>query len=211
MTRALETATADELSAAVIRPILLFEGEFASGTARAWSGYGNFIWNGYTFQGVGSFGGVSGIEEVDGIKAGGITVQLSGIPAENLSLALSETRQNQDGTVYLALLSDEVFLATEAGEIIGGEDGASFLSVTHIGEFIGAPYAAFVGRLDVPEIEEGAETGVIRITYENRLIDLERARERRYTKEDQAIDYPEDLGFDFVPELQDKVLLWGRS
>jgi hypothetical protein len=40
------------------------------------------------------------------------------------------------------------------------------------------------------------------------MIDLLRPKTRRYTGEDQKIDFPSDLGFDFVPELQDQQIIW---
>jgi hypothetical protein len=72
------------------------------------------------------------------------------------------------------------------------------------------PVLQFEGRLDVPAIEDGEDTATIAISYESELIDLERARERRYTPEDQAIDYPGDLGFAYVAALQDAQITWGR-
>jgi hypothetical protein len=48
------------------------------------------------------------------------------------------------------------------------------------------------------------------LTAESRLIDLERSRERRYTSEDQKIDYPNDKGLEFIADLQDKEIVWGR-
>jgi len=43
------------------------------------------------------------------------------------------------------------------------------------------------------------------------LIDLERARVRRYTPEDQKINFPNDKGLDFVSDLTDKVVQWGGN
>jgi hypothetical protein len=65
--------------------------------------------------------------------------------------------------------------------------------------------------VDVPSISEGGDTATITITAENRLLDLERVRVRRYTQEDQARDDVTDLGFEFVPALQDKEVLFGSS
>ena len=48
------------------------------------------------------------------------------------------------------------------------------------------------------------------MTAESKLIDLERSRARRYTSEDQKIDYPDDKGLDFIADLQDKAVVWGR-
>ena len=36
-------------------------------------------------------------------------------------------------------------------------------------------------------------------------------RERRYTPEDQKLDYPLDEGFSSVASLQDKQVAWGKS
>jgi hypothetical protein len=51
----------------------------------------------------------------------------------------------------------------------------------------------------------------VSISYESRLIDLERSRESRYTNEDQQRAFPGDRGFEFVPSLQDLSLTWGRA
>lgn len=185
MARDLPAALAAGIVAATVSPAILFEGEFDTDTLRVWSGIGDLSWNGYTWTGVGYLGGISDIEETDEIKAAGVTVTLSGVPSELLSLALANLRQNKPGRLYLALRD--------------GDTGA----------LLADPYLAFEGRLDVGEIDEGAQSATIAIKYENRLIDLERARERRYTHEDQQLDYPGDRGFEFVPSLQDAQISWG--
>ena len=74
---------------------------------------------------------------------------------------------------------------------------------------IADPFLAFAGRFDVPDILEAGERATITAKYESRLIDLDRVRARRYTSEDQQLDYPGDKGFDYVPSLQDAVITWG--
>jgi hypothetical protein len=95
-----------------------------------------------------------------------------------IAVALGACRQGLPGRLYLAMLNS-------AGQIVG------------------TPYLAFSGRCDVPVIEDGAETATIAITYESKLIDLDRARERRYTDQDQQAEYPADTGFAFVAALAD--------
>jgi hypothetical protein len=68
---------------------------------------------------------------------------------------------------------------------------------------------AFAGRLDVPTIMDGAERCEIQITYESRLIDLNRAREWRYTHESQQQISPGDRGFEYVAGLQEREIRWG--
>jgi hypothetical protein len=59
-------------------------------------------------------------------------------------------------------------------------------------------------------IDEGPETATIAVGAESRLIDLQRPRVRRYTHESQKSRFPNDKGFEFVNDLQDKKFAWGR-
>jgi len=60
-------------------------------------------------------------------------------------------------------------------------------------------------------IDEGAETSTIALSVESKLIDLERGRVFRYTDANQKSRYPDDKGFEFVEDLQDKRFSWGRT
>lgn len=186
MSRNLGSSIVSEITSAQMSPFLLFEGEFASGTLRLWSGIGDLSWNSYTWTGVGSLASISSVTETADTSAQGITVSLSGIPSSLVSLFLGDVRQGSAGKVYLGF-------ADSSGDVIS------------------SPYMLFEGRLDVPAMEESAESAVISITYESRLIDLERPRESRYTNEDQQREFAGDLGFEFVPSLQDISINWGRT
>ena len=65
--------------------------------------------------------------------------------------------------------------------------------------------------MDIMKIDEGAESANITLNLENRLIALDRAKNRRYTHEDQQERFSGDLGFEFVPDLQDKQIIWGKK
>jgi hypothetical protein len=69
----------------------------------------------------------------------------------------------------------------------------------------------FSGYMDEMNIDEGAEFGTIELKVENKLIDLERARVLRFSSGYQKTKYPGDKGLDFVEDLQDKEIVWGRS
>jgi hypothetical protein len=184
MARDLTAGVITQLQAASVEVGILFEGEFASGWVRLWSGIGTLSWDSKTWTGTGNLLGISGIDETAEVRASGMTVSLSGVPSDLLSAALGDARSGRIGRVYLAFFSG--------------------------GSIVADPILQFEGRLDVPAIEDGPETATISISYESELIDLERARERRYTPEDQAIDFPGDLGFDYVASLQDAQITWGR-
>jgi len=68
----------------------------------------------------------------------------------------------------------------------------------------------FSGYMDEMNIEESPDTSVIEVKVENKLIDLERQRVRRFSSGYQKSQYPGDRGFDFVEDLVDKEIVWGR-
>lgn len=182
--RDLTSSVQAAISADAVSPILFFEGEFASGYVRVWSGIGEVSWNSQTWQGIGTLGGISSIHESSDIQANGVTVTFSGIPSDLISLSLGDAVQGKLGRIYFGFMN-------EANEIIAD------------------PALMFEGRLDIPAIEENGDTATIQISYESRLIDLQKPRERRYTSEDQQLEYPGDLGFEFIPSLQEKNIKWG--
>lgn len=186
MPRNLTSGELAQLSASQIAPVVFVECDFASGAVYLWTGRGNYSWNGHTWVGVGKLGQISVLNETSDVSAQSVTISLSGIPSDMLSDALNEVQCNQMVTIWLGF-----FTATGTG-------GWSLVS---------SPAIAYQGFMDVPTIEEGVETSTISLSLENRLIILNRAKMRRYDTQDQAIDYPSDLGFEFVPFLQ----LWEGS
>jgi hypothetical protein len=182
LTAGVQTAIADDQ----VRPFLLYEGEFVSGTIRAWNGIGDLSWGAYTWSGVGSLINISSIEEASDVKAAGITILLNGISQTNISLALSDCRQGKSGKVWIGFMN-------ESNEIITD------------------PYLVFDGRLDTASIDEGAESASISLSYESRLIDLQKPREIRYTHEEQQRIFADDMGLEFVVSLQEMEITWGRA
>jgi hypothetical protein len=79
------------------------------------------------------------------------------------------------------------------------------------GNIVSDSYTLFKGKMDVLNISEGEETTMIQLKLENRLITFEKPANRMYTLEDQKVDYPNDLGFEFIPDLQDKEIIWGKK
>lgn len=185
MSRDMTSAMSDVMEADVVRPIIFIKAEFDSGDVLMWSGLGDLDWAGETWLGGGSLLGVEAIEESAEVKATGTRVSLSGIPSELLSIALQEDYSGRPLSIW--------FGATDES-----------------GNIIADPVLLFKGRMDVMSIQEGSEFSKIDVTVESRLIEFERARERRYTSEDQKIDYPNDKGLEFVSSIQDKQIVWGR-
>jgi hypothetical protein len=171
--RNLATGVEEALTSAVVRPAYLCDVEFETGTLRLWTGVGQLQWGGNTYTGAGNLAGVSEIIETQDSRAEGIRLSLSGVPSSTVSLVLQSARQGRPVRLWLALFDES-------------------------NAMIGEPVAAFDGLLDVPQIDDAGETSTISITAESRLIDLRRARVRRYTNEDQQLEYLGDLGFQYV-------------
>ena len=65
--------------------------------------------------------------------------------------------------------------------------------------------------MDAIEIDEGPETSTLRVSAESRLVDLQRSRERRFTHEDQQIDFSGDLGLEYMARAQSTPYQWGAK
>ena len=63
MSRDLTAAFASALADQSLRPVIFFEGQFASGWVRIWSGLGEVSWNGETWAGAGSLLGLGSLDE----------------------------------------------------------------------------------------------------------------------------------------------------
>ena len=187
--RNLTSGMATAVASGLLRPAIFYEGEYVSGGAsaflRLWTGVGNYVWNTFTWTGGGQLLGITALEETGELKAAGFTVSLSGMPSALIALALASMKKNRSGKLWLGLF-----------------DAAGALIVD--------PYPIRRGRFDVAVIDDNGTDCTISAKYEDRLVDLQRPRERRYTTEDQAIDYPGDKGFEFVETLQDAKFVWGR-
>lgn len=165
---------------------IFFQGDFATGTVYLWSGIGEIDFDGKTWVGVGNLAGIEQVKETSQIEATGVRVFLSGIDATLRSLVLDEVRQGDIGTIYIGFIDDT-------------------------GAVVADPTVAFEGYLDVPTISDNGADIRITIQYENRLRDLERVREFRYTNESQQVLHPGDRGFEYVAGLQDWNGKWGKD
>ena len=88
--RALTAEMAQEISLRNVKPVLLAELQFDSGTLYMWSGNGTLTWDGNDYIGGGNLISVSSMEETQNLEAKGIICTLSGIPTSLLALALLE-------------------------------------------------------------------------------------------------------------------------
>ena len=190
MARSITTAFNNAITSQVVRPLLAVELEFSTGTLRFWNGYGDLTMtaggSSNTFTGLGDLMGVSAVSESDQVEAIGATLSLTGIKSSLISAALSANYTNRNASIFLGLFDTNKSVIADV-------------------------YTLFKGKMDIMKIDEGAESATIVLNLENRLIALDRPKERRYTHEDQQLSFSGDLGFEFVPDLQDKEIIWGKK
>jgi len=190
MARDITTAFKNSIEGSLVKPIIGIELEFSDGTLRFWNGYGNLTMTAgglsKVFTGAGDMLGVSEIEESSTLSMSGVTLTLAGIKTSIISTALGANYTNRKGAIYLGLFDTS-------------------------NNVIADVYTLFKGNMDVMNIQEGADTCLITLKLESRLITFEKASNRMYTNEDQKIDFSSDVGFEFIPDLQDKEITWGKK
>lgn len=186
MSRSLTAGTSGQLTQKQVYPIVLVDLTFKDGVLHFFTGYGSLSWNGNTYTGGGQMVHLGPIAEDTAVQAQGFEIKITGVPANLLSEGLNQCAQGNAVNVYFGFLDASANIITD-------------------------PYLAFSGRMDVPTIEEGSDTATITITAENRLIDLDRPRLRTFTTADQITEFPTDTGFNFVPQLQELNLTWGKA
>jgi len=184
-----DTITAVQLGSVV--PFFMVLISTGASDILVWSGYGDYVstvsGSSKTYNGVGHLGLISTIAESQDFAARGINLSLSGIPSALISAALSDLEQGKAVRIFMGFFAQSTRVS------------------------INSEFELWTGITDIPSINEEGETATISISAENRLIDLEKVRVRRYTAEDQYRDDVTDLGFEFVPALQDREVLFGSS
>lgn len=186
MSRGLESGMLAATTADVVRPIVLVQCDFDSGNLNLWSGIGDLTVDSVTYVGAGTLLSISGISESAELSASGVTVTLSGVTEPLISKARDEDYQGRELKILL-----------------GAMDSTNSV--------IDDPVIIFSGFMDVMTIQDAGETATIAVQVENRLIEFQRNRVRRYTAEDQKLDYPTDKGLEFVAEIAEKEIVWGRT
>ena len=181
MSRDLTPTTIAALDDDVVYPFFAIELQFDSETLRMWTGQGTFNDGVNDWLGAGNLLSISDIEETAEMSVRGATITLSGVPSEVLSLALSEPYQGRVCNIYFGVTGEDVF------------------------------NQLFSGYMDQMNIEDAADTSTIELKVENRLIDLERARVARFTSAYQKSVYPGDKGLNYLEDMQDKPMTWGRQ
>ena len=170
--------------------------EFDSGHVRLWNGAGdlsvsvvNELGNTVTatYIGAGGLLAIGDIKEEIDLKSTGVTLSLSGMDTTILNMALTENYQNRVIQIFL------LFLHAGSNELAGN-------------------LTMFSGRMQAMTITDDPSTGVtISMAAENRLIDLQRPSNLRYTNSSQQAIATGDTSFQYVAQMEDLEIVWGKE
>ncbi len=219
MSRDLDANMLNAIASSAVFPFFTVDLDFESGSISygsstvesqplyLWTGIGSALINGKTYTGTGQLLEIDAVEETTEVAARSASLTLSGIPSDILALALQAQYQGRKCIVKFGVYAETGNLLKEEGTYILKEDAGKII-LDSSGQ--DQTSIVFSGYMDVMTITEGPVTSQIVLSVESRLVDLERARVRRYTAEDQKRRFPGDKGMDFVNAIQTQELFWGR-
>lgn len=183
MNRSMDAITASAVTSSHVPYVFFVKMDFSVPLCVCNAGY-DMQWNGITWLGIGGLGTIEPIQEQASLEAIGLRLTLSGVPTEAIAITLGEQYQGKPCQIWFAPLREDL-------------------------QLLSSPVRAFSGRMDTMDTEVG-ETATITVSVESRMVAWERAKTRRYNNEDQQSRYPGDRGFEFVAQMVEKNLSWGR-
>ena len=160
--------------------------EFDTDDIRVWTGIDDLTISSQTYTGAGTLLSISNTEDNLELKSNGVVVALSGMDETIVNYALTENYQNRPITIFM-------------GYVMGGTNE------------VAGTLTLFKGRMTSLVINDTPEGSTVTIDAENRLVDLDRPSNLRYTKESQNFLHSGDTGFNRVGSLQDKQINWGKT
>lgn len=181
MSRTVPADLLTALSQPEVYPFYAVEMDFDTAPVRFWTGYGDRTIFSNTYLGTGNLLSISGLEEANDLSAKGITLQLSGVPASLVSLALQEPYQRRACKIYFGTTNTA------------------------------APIEVFSGLMDKMDIQDSGESSIIELTVESKLLRLNKASNWRYTEANHQSRHAGDTFFSYVADLQDRDIIWGRE
>lgn len=191
MPRNISSTNLTALEQPILYPAVFVQMTFTGGVENLWTGVGPITLSTGTFQGVGSLLSVSVAEEVAKVEAKGIAIGLSGLDITTVNNVFNTFMLGSPVTVWL-----------------GNFDGTGFYTSGHL---VDAPFIAWAGNMDVPELVMNGAQVSLTIQCESRLLDMNQSVELRYTAQQIQLENPQDVGGQWINGLQQLTLAWGSA
>ena len=160
--------------------------EFDTSTIRVWSGKETLSIGGEDYIGGGDLINVAPVKESNDVRSEGLTITISGMNDTIMTYAVAENYHFRPLTFFMG------YLMGDSLEVAG--------TIT-----------LFKGRMIVLTVNDNPNSPTITIQCENRLADLSRPSNLRYTKESQEYLASGDIFFNNINTIQDREITWGRT
>lgn len=190
MARNLNSQTLTALQEQVIRPFLALKVVWPSNggqtTVRFWTGWGDIVFDGASYTGLGDLLSINPIEENSTLGIRGLRLKLDGLDSTLLDYVIGTDFQGNDIQLFFGVMDDN-------------------------GAIIGDPISVFTGYLDSASISESATGSLIDLTAESKMLDFQRTDRSRYTVQDQTNRSGlSDKCFEFLPLMGTTSIAWGN-
>lgn len=184
--REITTTNQNQVSADYLEQVLLLKLDF-SDPAYIHSSFGELVFDGNTYIGVGDFGAISTLREQAKLGPAPLELALSGVNPLLIQESLDSTEYRATVTLYEGYRQDDGTLADD-------------------------PWVVWSGWWEHASMSLGANNA-IRATAQHDLSILNEKDGSRYSDEDQQQLYSGDVGFEFTPYMADLQLAWagGRA
>ena len=166
------------LEGPVARVGYFVEFKFLSGTQYACTANRTVTWGGHDWLGLGAIGGISAVEESDGIDAKSLSFTINAAQPEWLAMAVGsvEEYRGREINLYFCPL-DESFV------------------------LVGTPQRCWRGIMDTVSVGIDGDEASIQLKAETSAYGLKRRPALRLNAAQQKQAYPTDTGFDYLTDL----------
>lgn len=176
MPRAISALNLAELQAKHNSPAFFVHLAFDSGDVRLHTDLGTITWGGETWDGIGSLGAISTVQEGIDTASYEIDLTLSGIDATIMNEANNNNYALRPVTLYLG------FFGTN-------------------GQLVDDPFEIWGGFMDSMDISLGGDEDRVSVRCESELTLFDKANGALITNEEHQDRYPGDLAFEYLEQV----------
>ena len=183
--RTIDPTTQSAAAASTIHPVIFVKLQFDGGNVNLHTELGNITFNSDTYTGIGKLGGVGNMEENSDLSRTPITLSLTGLPNDLVSILLAEQYQGRLATIFLGYLD----LTTRV--------------------LVATPVIIYRGNIDTADFSINQNFSIT-LSVESRFAAWDTPLVRRYNNSDQQSRYPGDTGLEFIEQAVSKTIWWGQ-
>jgi hypothetical protein len=184
MARTIDNLTKIESKKSTLQSVALVEILHTVSPIRLHTGIGDLIYNSNTFQGIGTLGSISSINENTTMATASVDLSLSGIDTLLINTFNRKDIQNSNVTIWHG------YIDSSTGALL-------------------VPVIVFNGFVNNTSVDIGRDTSVITVNVIDEFTRWQKNFPKRYNNESQTADYPNDILFSRQTEMLQESITWG--